>query len=109
VKLVNGTEIIVGPDWCLTRLPCGREVHAHPNAESPAMAERLGYGQDVAAMTRHHDALHSMLCCMLGMTASHSLMLVAGCESDATLAALEEDAVLAVQRFARAAGWEGVW
>lgn len=106
--LRNATEIRTGPGWCMTTLPNGRTIEAYPNAESGTMAERLGYGSDVAAMMRHHDALHSLLCDMLGMTASPALMSVAGCESDARLVALEESAVLAVQEFAHAAGWLGI-
>lgn len=95
--LSNGTKVRTDADWCLTILPGGIEVHAHPGAESAEMAERLGYGDDVSAMTREHDALHATLTDFLGMPHSFSLMQAAGEDVDATIAALEEAAVLAVQ------------
>lgn len=108
MRLANGTRILVGDGWAVTTLPNGREVHAHPNADSPRMARELGYGDDVAAMTREHDPLHAWLTDQLGMPHSVSLMGAAGCEVDAELATLEEEAVLAVQRFARAARNRGL-
>lgn len=102
-KLNNGTVATMGESWCHTVLPNGCEVHAHPDEESPRMARELGYGDDVAALSRSHDWLHSLLCDALGLPYSYSLMLAAGCEVDKRLADLEEAAVLATQRFARAA------
>lgn len=95
--LGNGTDILIGPDWVVTTLPNGMLVHARPNDDSPRMARRLGYGTDVAAMTRDHDPLHSALSDWLGMPFSYSLMQAAGCDVCPALAALEENAVLAVQ------------
>ena len=95
--LANGTRIDTGIDWCRTTLPNGKEVPAEPNAESPAMAERLGYGGDVAQMTREHDALHAIVTDAIGLPFSISLMLVAGEDVPAELAALEEDAILKLQ------------
>ena len=68
-------------------------------------AQRLGYGDDVEAMNRDHDPLHRALCAWLGVP-SLAMRMAAGLdltEAEAALAALEEDAVLAVQRFKRAA------
>ena len=78
-------------------MPNGATVHAHPNPDSHGQARRLGYGTDVAAMTRHHDPLHSELCCWLGMPHSFSLMQASGHPVNSELARLEEDAVMAVQ------------
>lgn len=97
--LANGTIVNIGPSWVHTILPNGRDVHAHPDADSARMARRLGYGRDVAALTRDHDALHAMLTAWLGMPFSYSLMLAAGCDVCPAMAALEEEAVLAVQEF----------
>lgn len=99
MRLANGTRISVGPDWVHTILPGGQEVHAHPNAESPEMAIRLGYGGDVAALTREHDVLHSALCDLLGLPFSLSLAAAAGLAVSPRLALLEERAVLAAQEF----------
>jgi hypothetical protein len=104
LQLRNGTHITVGPSWAVTRLPNGKELHAHPDENSAEAAERLGYGDDVEALTRDHDPLHSRLCDWLGMPHSFSLMHAAGCDADLRLVQLEEDAVIAVQKFKRA--WE---
>lgn len=99
ITLANGTRINVGPSWVHTILPGGAEVHAHPSAESREMAIRLGYGEDVAALTREHDVLHSSLCDLLGLPYSLSLAQAAGLTVSPRLALLEERAVLAVQEF----------
>ncbi len=96
--LSNGTEVAVGSNWARTTLPCGTTVYAEPNADSPRMAALLGYGADVDAMTREHDLLHSRLMDWLGQPYSHGLRAAVGLEHNPTVAALEEDAVLAVQR-----------
>jgi hypothetical protein len=102
-KLSNGTLIVQGADFCVTTLPNGDEVHAHPNDESLVMARKLGYGDDVAALTRDHDALHSRLMDWLGAPYSYSLMRAAGYEkTDWGTAILEEKAVLAVQELMNA-------
>ena len=97
--LANGTRITIGPSWAVVTLPGGQQVHAHPNAQSAEMALRLGYGADVAAMTRDHDPLHAMLTDWLGLPYSLSLARAAGIEVSPRLALLEERAVLAVQEF----------
>lgn len=88
-----------GPDFCVTTLPNGAEVHAHINDDTLAMAQQLGFGDDVAALTREHDALHSRLMDWLGQPYSYSLMRAAGYENtDWGIAALEEEAVLVIQK-----------
>lgn len=81
-------------------------MHGHPHSTGcyRATAERLGYGADVLSMTREHDPLHARLCDWLGLPDSYSLRRAVGLDADPTMAALEEDAVLAVQRFMRRAG-----
>lgn len=69
-------------------------------------AALLGYGDDVDAMNADHDPLHRALCRWLGVT-SHAMRDAAGEQmtpEEHTLAALEEDAVLKVQKFMRACG-----
>lgn len=63
------------------------------------MARLLGYGTDVAALTRDHDLLHSLVADWLGQPHSYALALAAGLDACPQLAALEEDAVLALQRY----------
>lgn len=96
---VPGFGWVTCNDWAETTLPDGRQVSARPNDESPAMAERLGYGADVAAMTRHHDPLHARLCEWMGLPTSYSLSAALG-DDVGDLAWLEEAAVLALQAFA---------
>jgi hypothetical protein len=105
LNLRNKTQIRIGDSWVVTRLPNGREVHAHPDGESLRMAKELGYGEDVAALTRDHDLLHSIICDTLGLPYSPALMKQAGEKGiDPLLVGLEEAAILAVQKFKRA--WE---
>lgn len=100
--LRNGTRIVIGPSWTVVTLPDGREVHAHPNPDSPRMALALGFGGDVAALTRDHDPTHARLTDWLGLPYSLSLMAAAGGRAIDELTGLEEEAVLAVQRYRRA-------
>lgn len=101
-ELSNGTKISIGPKWAITRLPNGAEVHAHPREDQADTAMELGYGTDIEAMTRDHDPLHSRLMDFLKAPYSYSLMLAAGCDVDPRIAALEEAAVMAVQKLKRA-------
>jgi hypothetical protein len=59
-------------------------------------AEWMGY-PDAAAMNAVHDALHCALCDWLGIK-SHSMADAAGEPFDPKLSAVEESAVLHVQR-----------
>lgn len=98
--------ILISDARVVTVLPDGRRVHAVPerNAEQAETANRLGYGDDVDAMTRDHDPLHSLLANWLGLDSSYSLRHAAGslADDEMHLAALEEDAVLAIQRLIQA-------
>ena len=98
----NGTRALIGRDWCATILPTGHVVRARPNAESPHMAFELGYADDVAALTREHDVLHSELASVAGLPFSLGLAQAAGLPVSSKLASLEESAVLAVQKFTQA-------
>jgi hypothetical protein len=62
------------------------------------MAEWAGYGSDVKALNAEHDDLHRDLCAWLGVE-SHSMLCAEGKPHDPDLAAYEEAAVLATQRF----------
>ena len=105
---MNRTRLTIGPTWVRTVLPSGAVVYAEPQHDDAQAqtARDLGYGDDVAAMTRDHDPLHVALAKWLGLPASYSLRMAAGelPEAERWLAELEEAAVMAVQRFVRMAG-----
>lgn len=102
----GATTCRVGPTWVVTTLPDGSEVHAHPQDSmgQRQTAKALGYGLDLAAMTRDHDTLHAAIAAWVGLPESAALRQAAGGSPDPELAAMEEDAVLAVQRYCRAVG-----
>lgn len=106
VYVLGGTVFEVWPDSVRTILPDGYTVPAAPEdtPEYRATAERLGYGTDTLAMSRDHEALHNWLCHALGLQYSPTMARVAHGLGGSDLTALEEDIVLAIQRFARAAG-----
>ncbi len=87
-------------------LPCGTVVEGRVRGEGDQFgtAEELGYGGDVLQMVKDHDLLHVRLCEWLGIGDSYSIREAAGLDADAELAAYEESAVLAVQKFMRHAG-----
>jgi hypothetical protein len=88
-------------DWRSSELAAVRTF----DQRQDATAEWMGY-PDAAAMNRDHDTLHAELCRWLGVT-SHSMRLASGATltpEESTLAALEEDAVLHLQRFMRHSG-----
>lgn len=106
--LEDGTVIRVLTTFTEVILPSGHLVSGVPqnSAEQRATAAGLGYpsGDDGLAMVLHHDPLHALLCCWLGIP-SRALQVAAGLlpEYD-EMACLEEDAVLAVQRLMVRAG-----
>jgi hypothetical protein len=95
-----------GHDFTRTILPDGVEVPAAPqdNADYRSRAHALGYGQDSAAMSREHELGHVLLSYILGLPESPALRSAANNAGPSDLTGMEEDAVMALQRFARAAG-----
>ena len=102
----GATTCTIGRSWCVTELPSGAERHAHPHdsVEQRTIAQTMGYGADLAALTREHDPTHAWLAHTLGLPASIALSAQAGEPADPHLAALEENAVLAIQALCRALG-----
>jgi hypothetical protein len=96
------TEVVVFESDRLVRttLPDGAVVWSAPvdDAESKARAERLGYGEDLWAMCRDHDAVHAAVAHMLGRRDSYALRRAAQGLPIDDLAGAEEDAVMALQR-----------
>lgn len=105
-------KVEVREDGTTVILPCGAVVEGrrwrYANGEDEGrqvyMAEQLGYGEDVLQMVKDHDALHVRLCQWLGLETSPALERAAGHRDDDELTRLEEQAVLSVQKFMRAAG-----
>lgn len=79
-------------------------IPPHAALTKEAIARWMGY-ETVAELDRDHDRLHVALCRWLGVE-SHSMLCAEGRPHDGTLAALEEDAVLHLTRFAVHAGAE---
>lgn len=103
---LGATRIRFEGDLAITTLPDGAEVVAAPQDTEAyrATARRLGYGDDTARMCREHDACHAWLAAILCLPESPTLSNVAHGRSDSALTGLEEDAVMAIQAFACAAG-----
>lgn len=94
----------IWPDCVRTTLPGSGQVMAAPEAteEYRARARALGYGDDIMAMCREHEILHSLLACWLGLPESPVLArLAAGNPMDREEMEPEEAAVLALQRLCR--------
>lgn len=95
-----------GHDFTRTILPDGTEVPAAPQ-DDDSYRERaavLGYGADTASMSREHELAHVLLSYILGLPESPALRAAANDAGPSDLTGMEEDAVMAIQRFARAAG-----
>jgi hypothetical protein len=103
-----GATTVQLADWgCTTTLPDGRIIHAAPQpGEGYAeTARHLGYGPNVLAMTHEHDACHAALAHLVGLPVSPVLSTVAGRPIHGPVEhGLEEDAAMALQRWARAIG-----
>lgn len=104
----SGTETVIGDRWAVTTIPGLPAIHAHPTPDQHETALDLGY-PDAGAMTRDHDPCHAWLCDELGLSASIALTQTAGGNVDTELAALEEVAVMALQKFMRRAGVTPPW
>jgi hypothetical protein len=104
-RLFGATTVIANWMGVTTWMGDGKRVLACPE-DTPdyrATALRLGYGSDTLAMCRDHEMLHNWLCDALGLRESLVMRALANGESaDGELLGLEEEAVMAVQRFARA-------
>lgn len=83
----------------------GAHVDALPQDDDAyiARAEALGYGGDTLAMSREHELLHSLIAHWLGLPESPTLRGVATGNYWPNWHA-EECAVLALQKYANAAG-----
>lgn len=78
----------------------------HDTDEYRITARELGYNENTLAMCQDHDSLHVALCKWLGLGTSFSMLAAVGKLPDDQkhLAAIEEAAVLAVQRFMKLSG-----
>jgi hypothetical protein len=91
-------------------LPCGLVVEGRPHdsAAYATTARELGYGDDVLALCQDHDAAHAWLADQFGVN-SFGLLHAAGVGADENIAAAEEAAVLAIQKFLRLSGGHAPW
>lgn len=106
MDITLGNVLVTYHDGYLrTILPTGEIVHAiaHHDESYAATARRLGY-LDVEMLNRDHDLVHSLLAHWLGMPCSPALQAAASGARDTELTGAEEDAVMAIQRFANLAG-----
>lgn len=99
------TPVRVFADHTEVTLPSGTVVTGYPQGSEhqAEVARQLGYGDDVLQLCLDHDPLHARLCDWLGIPASYSLRQATGELPDdlGYLAQAEEEAVIAVQRFAQ--------
>lgn len=93
----NGDTITLYPDGALV------EACAQDNDVYRATARANGYGEDTALLSREHELGHHLICHMLRLPHSPTMRAVAIGQGDPT-GPLEEAAVMALQRFARAVG-----
>jgi hypothetical protein len=94
-------------DYAITTFPDGTELVADLR-EQPGQSEIADHiGCTVAEMNATHDQFHSLLAATLGLRCSPSLFAASKKEPSSLLSGLEEDAVLAMQRFYFAACREG--
>jgi hypothetical protein len=72
---IGDATVTIGESYVVTRYDDGTEVHAHPDGtdEQTHIARALGYGDDVAAMNRHHDLLHTLIAHARGWPVSKTL------------------------------------
>lgn len=93
------------PDSTRILFPDGAEISGAPQDTNAyrATARQHGYGDDTLALCQEHEVLHIALTHWLG-TESATMRALRGEADMQALSDLEEAAVLAVQRFARAAG-----
>lgn len=101
---IGQATVVVGHDSVRTCYDDGAEVYACPagTEEQDAIATALGYGtgpEALAAMTRDHDTLHTLLAVTRGWPISPTLDGVAHhCPTDPKVANEEERLVMLVQR-----------
>lgn len=103
----HDTTIEVHDDHTMIYLPSGATVPGAPEDTDGyrATAHRYGYGEDTLQLCKDHEVMHVALSDWLGLPISPTMHFVStGDDSEVALRGLEEAAVLAIQRYARAAG-----
>ena len=106
-RMEFGANVIeVWPDSVTTYLPDGVSVvaAAEDTDQYRETAEKLGYGSNTVRMMRDHEISHTALCHLLGLPESLVMSVVGHGDPDTYLTGLEEDLIMALQRFAMAAG-----
>jgi hypothetical protein len=106
-RMQFGANVVeIWNDCVATHLPDGVAVVAavQDTDQYRETAERLGYGSDTVRMMRDHELSHVALAHLLGLPESLVMSSVAHGYGDNYLTGLEEDLILALQKFATAAG-----
>lgn len=100
-------EINATGHYAITTFPDGSELIADLKEQlgQQELAEKLGC--TVSQMNTTHDKFHNLLAATLGLRCSPALYAASKKEPSSLLSGLEEDAVLAMQRFYFAALREG--
>jgi len=102
--LFGAVIVEVHNGWTVTRIPGFPDIVGRWD-EQPGQAETAKtLGVDVRKMNADHDLLHSAFAHMTGLDASMALLAAAGAPVNPDVAAAEEAAVLALQKFLYAYG-----
>lgn len=106
VVSLNGAEIEIWPDSLRITLADGSIVLAMAEDTDAYRATALanGYGDDAALLCRDHDIMHLALAYWLRTDSPTMGHVGQGVDAGEYVRGLEEDAVLAIQRYARARG-----
>lgn len=100
-------NITVDVDEHGTRIawPDGSTVtrHPHDTTDYRATAERLGYGTDTLRMSIEHELCHVLLGYWAGLPSAVMAQLRGG-DAEPLAVCLEEDVVIALQKYLRARG-----
>jgi hypothetical protein len=101
----GATTVEVYPDSTRIIFPDDAEIVGAPQDTDAyrATARQYGYGDDTLTLCQEHEVMHIALTHWLGIE-SVTMRVLRGEADVQALSDLEEAAVLAVQRFARAAG-----
>ena len=106
---IGTVTVEIDKEHVVSTLADGARVEAEPHdtADYAATAEQQGYGGDVAGLNRDHELAHHVLANALGLAESPVMRAVANGtwqhDPDGLLR-MEEDAVMVVQRWAKALG-----
>lgn len=101
---VGKNTVVVHDGYTVVTLPDGNEVHSL-HKEQPGQDKTAAHiGCSVETMNQTHDLFHVILADAIGLDHSPTLMDVAIGTPENEIHWIEEEAVIAMQRFAQAVG-----